>query len=91
MLRDGYCYQILTQQGASAAGGAYNYVINGRLLAGFVLIAYPADYGKKTGVMTLVVNHYGDVYEKSLGRDTAAKAKNINAYAPDATWYPVFD
>lgn len=90
MLRDGYRYQILTQQGASAPGGAYNYVINGRLLAGFALIAYPADYGK-TGVMTFIVNHYGDVYEKNLGRGTAAQAVKITAYAPDATWHRVLD
>lgn len=90
MLRDGYRYQILTQQGASAPGGAYNYVINGRMLAGFALIAYPAEYGK-TGVMTFIVNHYGDVYEKNLGRATAAKAAKITAYAPDATWNRVDD
>ena len=90
MLRDGYRYQVLTQQGASAPGGAYNYVINGRMLAGFALIAYPADYGK-TGVMTFIVNHYGDVYQKNLGRGTAAQAVKITAYAPDATWNRVDD
>lgn len=85
MLRNGYRYRILTAQGASAPGGAYSYVINGRMLAGFALIAYPADYGK-TGVMTFIVNHYGDVYEKNLGPGTAARAAKITAYAPDATW-----
>ena len=63
MLRNGYRYRVLTAQGASAPGGAYSYLINGRLLAGFALLAYPADYGK-TGVMTFIVNHYGDIYEK---------------------------
>ena len=90
MLRDGYRYQILTQQGASAPGGAYNYVINGRLLAGFALIAYPAEYGK-TGLMTFIVNHYGDVYEKDLGRGTAAEAAKITAYSPDRSWQRVLD
>ncbi len=90
MLRDGYRYQVLTQQGASAPGGAYNYVINGRMLAGYALIAYPAEYGK-TGLMTFIVNHYGDVYEKNLGRGTAAQAVKITAYAPDATWKRVDD
>lgn len=90
MLRNGYRYRILTAQGASAPGGAYSYVINGRLLAGFALIAYPAEYGK-TGVMTFIVNHYGDVYEKNLGPGTAASAAKIAAYAPDASWYRVDD
>lgn len=90
MLRNGYRYRILTAQGAGAPGGAYSYVINGRLLAGFALIAYPADYGN-TGVMTFVVNHYGDVYEKNLGPGTAAIATRIAAYAPDASWHHVDD
>ena len=67
MLRNGYHYRILTAQGASAPGGAYSYVINGRLLAGFALIAYPATY-RTTGVMTFIVNHYGDVSKESGSR-----------------------
>jgi hypothetical protein len=90
MLRNGYRYRILSAQGASAPGGAYSYVINGRLLAGFALIAYPADYGK-TGVMTFIVNHYGNVYEKNLGPETAASAARISAYAPDTSWRRVDD
>ena len=90
MLRNGYHYRILTAQGASAPGGAYSYVINGRLLAGFALIAYPAAYGT-TGVMTFIVNHYGDVYEKNLGPDTATIAARIAAYSPDASWRRVED
>jgi hypothetical protein len=90
MLRNGYRYRILTAQGASAPGGAYSYVINGRLLAGFALIAYPAEYGK-TGVMTFIVNHYGDVYEKNLGPRTAETASKITTYAPDASWHRAED
>lgn len=90
MLRNGYRYKILTAQGASAPGGAYSYVINGRLLAGFALIAYPAEYGK-TGVMTFIVNHYGDVYEKNLVPGTSSVGAKIAAYAPDATWHQVDD
>ena len=90
MLRNGYRYRVLTAQGASAPGGAYSYLINGRLLAGFALLAYPADYGK-TGVMTFIVNHYGDIYEKDLGAGTAAAAANIVSYAPDASWRRVDD
>ncbi len=85
MLRDGYRFRVLTAQGASAPGGAYSYLINGRMLAGFALLAYPAEYGK-TGVMTFIVNHYGDIYEKDLGPRTGATATRIASYAPDATW-----
>ncbi|MGZ9060218.1 MAG: DUF2950 domain-containing protein, partial [Burkholderiaceae bacterium] len=90
MLRNGYRYRILTAQGASAPGGAYSYLINGRLLAGFALLAYPAEY-RKTGVMTFIVNHYGDIYEKDLGAGTATAAAKIMSYAPDSTWNRVDD
>jgi len=90
ILRNGYYYRILTAQGASAPGGAYSYVVNGRLLAGFALIAYPAAY-RTTGVMTFIVNHYGDVYEKNLGPDTATIAGRIATYSHDASWRRVED
>jgi hypothetical protein len=81
----GYRYRILTRQGASAPGGAYSYVINGNLVAGFAAIAWPEEYGR-TGVKTFIVNHYGVVYEKDLGPDTARAAAGVTAYAPDASW-----
>ncbi len=81
----GYIYRILTAQGPEAPGGAYSYVINGNMVAGFAMIAYPAEYGN-TGIMTFIVNHYGDVYEKDLGRDTARLAAGLRAYNPRAGW-----
>jgi len=84
----GYRYRILTRQGASAPGGAYSYVINGNLVAGFAAIAWPAEYGR-TGVMTFLVNHYGTVYQKDLGPETAKRASAITAYAPDESWLEV--
>ncbi len=81
----GYHFRILTAQGPSAPGGAYSYIINGNMVAGFAMIAYPAVYGN-TGIMSFIVNHYGEIYEKDLGRDTAARAAAISAYNPDATW-----
>jgi hypothetical protein len=86
----GYYFKILTAQGAKAPGGKYNYLINGRLLAGFAMIAWPADYAS-SGVKTFIVNHYGDVYEKDLGASTAKLAKGINEYNPDASWTLVND
>jgi len=81
----GYYYRILTQQGASAPGGALNYVVKGKMIGGFALVAYPADYGN-SGVMTFMVNHVGTVYEKDLGENTAARVKGMTSFDPDKTW-----
>jgi len=82
---NGYYYKILKGQGPAAPAGRYSYVINGHMVAGYALIAYPADYGS-SGIKTFIVNHYGDVYEKDLGPDTARRAAAINDYNPDSTW-----
>lgn len=86
----GYYFKILTRQGDDAPAGRYNYVINGRLIAGFAMIAYPADYGK-TGVMSFLVNHYGVVYQKNLGPKTDTIARGITEYNPDRTWKEVVE
>ena len=81
----GYLYKILTAQGTSAPGGAYDYIVDGKMIGGFALVAYPARWGA-SGVMTLVCNHDGIVYEKNLGPETAAIAADMTSYDPDATW-----
>jgi hypothetical protein len=81
----GYHYRLLYGQGASAPGGAYNYLVNGRMLGGFGVIAWPAKYDE-TGVMTFIVNHAGEVYERDFGPDTAQKVSTINIYDPDKEW-----
>jgi hypothetical protein len=81
----GYCFRILTKQGADAPGGAYDYIINGHMVAGFALVAYPADYGT-SGVITFIVNQRGKVLQKDLGKDTVNAAKEITEYNPDKTW-----
>ena len=62
----GYHFRILTRQGKHAPGGAYSYVINGRMIAGFAMVAYPARYGD-SGVMTFIVSNNGRIYERDLG------------------------
>jgi hypothetical protein len=84
----GYYFRILTGQGSDAPGGALNYVVKGKMIGGFGLIAYPAEYGN-SGVMTFVVNHAGTVYQKDLGRRTEAIAKRIYLFDPDQTWKKV--
>jgi hypothetical protein len=84
----GYHFRILTRQDKSAAGGAYNYVINGRMIAGFAMIAHPDVYGE-SGVMTFIVNHNGKVYEKDLGRYTESISAKTIAFDPGAGWKEV--
>lgn len=84
----GYYYKILTSQGASAPGGAANYVVEGNMIGGFALVAYPAEYGN-SGVMTFLVNHAGTVYQKDLGSSTASIASRMTAFNPDHTWKKV--
>ena len=81
----GYHFRILTRQGKSAAGGAYSYLINGRMLAGFAMVAYPDAYGDG-GVMTFIVNHNGKVYEKDLGKSTTTIAEKMTTFDPVAGW-----
>ncbi len=81
----GYYYKILTAQGKNAPGGAYDYIVDGRMLGGFALVAYPARYGN-SGIMTFMVNHDGVVYQKNLGRETEKTARGIKLFNPDGTW-----
>ncbi|MFL5333059.1 MAG: DUF2950 family protein [Geminicoccaceae bacterium] len=84
----GYLFRIMTRQGEKAPGGAYDYVINGHLLAGFAMVAWPAAYGE-SGVMTFVVNQYGTVLERDLGPRTDEIGPRMLTYNPDAGWTPV--
>jgi hypothetical protein len=81
----GYYYKILTQQGPSAPGGAINYVANDKMIGGFALIAWPAEYGN-SGVMTFIVNYTGTIYQKDLGENTDSIAQKTESFNPDETW-----
>jgi hypothetical protein len=84
----GYLFRILKAQGKDAEGGAFDYVVNGKMILGFAMLAYPARYGA-SGVMTFIVNQNGVVYQKDLGRDTAKAAAAIKRYNPDKSWKKV--
>ena len=84
----GYYFRILKGQGANAPGGALNYVVKDKMIGGFGLIAYPAEYGN-SGVMTFMVNHAGTVYQKDLGARTESIAKRMYLFDPDQTWKKV--
>jgi len=84
----GYYYRILTAQGRNAPGGARNYMVNGDMIGGFALVAYPAKYGN-SGIMTFVVNQDGIVYQKNLGKNTEDIGMTMTLYDPDKTWTKV--
>ena len=81
----GYYYKILKAQGKNAPGGEYDYVVNGKMIGGFALVAYPAEYGN-SGIMTFIVNQGGVVYEKDLGKETEKIATAMKKFDPDKTW-----
>jgi hypothetical protein len=77
--------QYASHDRESAAGGAYSYVINGRMIAGFAMVAYPDVYGE-SGVMTFIVNHNGTIFEKDLGRNSTAQGARMKTFDPGAGW-----
>ncbi len=81
----GYYFKILTRQGKHAPGGKYDYVINGNMIGGFALVAWPAQYGE-TGIMTFIINQQGKVFEKDLGPKTGTIAGKMTTYDPDSSW-----
>ena len=86
----GYRYKILKGQGTSAPGGAYSYLIKGRMVSGFALVAWPVKYGD-TGVMSFLLSHDGQLYQKDLGPNSAAIAGAMTSFNPDASWKKVDD
>jgi hypothetical protein len=84
----GYVFRILTAQGPEAPGGAYDYMVKGRLLAGFALIATPLRWGQ-TGIMTFLCDQQGRVFERNLGERTSALAKGITRFDPGPGWSAV--
>jgi hypothetical protein len=81
----GYYYKILTGQGPNAPGGAYDYLVRGKMMGGFAMVAYPAQYGQ-SGIMTFMVNHDGVIYQKDLGPNSASLAQAMTKFNPDKTW-----
>lgn len=82
----GYFFRILTSQGPHVQGGARNYVVNGKMTAGFAFVAYPAEY-RSSGVMTFIVDKSETIYEKDLGPNTTKRAQTMTVYDPDSSWH----
>jgi hypothetical protein len=81
----GYRYRILAAQGSHAPGGAFDYLVRGRMIGGFAVVAWPVTYDE-TGVMTFMINHAGVVYEKDLGSQTADRVRAMKRFDPDSSW-----
>ena len=84
----GYYYRTLKGQSKSASGGALDYVVHGRAIGGFAVVAYPAKYGS-SGIMTFIVNQDGKIYQADLGSSTALRAGAMRQYDPGDGWSPV--
>lgn len=81
----GYYFRVLKSQGPAAVGGAMSYVVDGKMIGGFALVAWPAQYGV-SGIRTYLINYEGAVYDKDLGASTATLAAAIGTYNPDKSW-----
>jgi hypothetical protein len=79
---------VLTAQGPSATGGPRDYLVRGKLLGGFGVVAWPAEVDN-SGVMTFIVNQDGVVYQRYLGPDTDKIAKAMTAFDPAPGWKKV--
>ena len=86
----GYRYRILTAQGPSAPGGAYDYMLGSNMSRGFALVAWPADYGE-TGITTFMIGHDGQVFESDLGPQTDSIVRAMKQFDPDSAWKEVPD
>ncbi|UNK48946.1 DUF2950 domain-containing protein [Lysobacter sp. S4-A87] len=84
----GYRYRILTAQGPSAPGGEYGYLLGDRMSRGFALIAWPAKYAD-TGVMSFMISHEGEVFEKDMGPESEKLAEAMTRFDPDSSWKEV--
>jgi hypothetical protein len=82
----GYLFKMLTRQGKHAPGGKYDYIINGNMIGGFALVAWPMEYGE-SGIMTFIVNQRGRVYQRDLGENTGKIVRKMDAYDPDSEWH----
>jgi hypothetical protein len=84
----GYYFRILKAQGPDAPGGAHNYLAKDKLIGGFGLVAWPAEYGV-TGIHTFIVNQEGVVYEKDIAPVAGKAPPPITRFDPDHSWRPV--
>ena len=81
----GYLFRILEAQGPHAPGGALPYVVRGRMIGGFAVLASPAQWGS-TGLASYLISHHGEVWQTNLGPRTATRAAAIDRFDPGPGW-----
>lgn len=81
----GYFYKVLTAQGPAAPLGAMDFLVRGKMIGGFALVAWPAQY-RVTGVQTFIISHDGILYQQDLGADTTKIASAMTRYDPAKGW-----
>ena len=86
----GYYFKVLEGQGPAARLGQLDYVVEGVMIGGFALVAFPAEY-RVTGVKSFMVSYDGIVYEKDFGPDTANVVQHMERYNPDKSWHRTDD
>jgi hypothetical protein len=84
----GYFFRILDGQGPHAPGGSHTYLVKNKLMGGFGLVAWPAQYGV-TGIHTFIVNKDGVIYQKDIAPLSGGAPLPITLYDPDPSWRPV--
>lgn len=84
----GYYFRVLKSQGPDASGGAFDYVVNGKMIGGFAMVAWPAEYAI-SGILSFIINQDGVVYEKDMGPGTSLRARQMTQFDPAKSWRPV--
>ena len=84
----GYYYKFLSGQGKNAESGAIDYVVHGRAIGGFAVLAWPAKYAN-SGIMTFMVNQDGKIYQADFGYETRQEAFEMKRFDPGKGWSPV--
>lgn len=84
----GYHFKLLKRQGPDAPGGAQEYIVGGKMIGGFAVLAYPARYGN-SGVMSFMISHEGTVFDADLGPETTEEALAIDSFEPIKGWEKV--
>ncbi|MDE3198074.1 MAG: DUF2950 domain-containing protein [Acidobacteriota bacterium] len=84
----GYYFRVLDGQGPDAPGGAHNYLVKGKPIGGFGLVAWPAEYNV-TGIHTFIVNQDGEIYQKDIEPVAGKPLPPITKFNPDRSWEPV--
>src|SRR5579862_235022 len=78
----GYYYRVLDSQGPNAPGGAHRYTVKDKMIGGFALVAWPAEYGV-TGIHTFIVN------QEDIAPVAGQRPAPITSFDPDRSWSQV--